>query len=377
MKVLQLGKFYPLKGGVEKVIYALAEGLSARGIKCDILFAGCDGHTTDFDINENSHVFICEALMEAKATKIAPSMVSTLRKICNNYDIIHVHHPDPMAALALYTSGYKGKVVLHWHCDIVRQNKLLVFYRPLQDWLIRRARVIVGTTPVYVKHSPALKDVQAKCCYIPIGIYETQSNAAITQEIQQRYKGRRIVFSLGRLVLYKGYEYLIEAAKYLNDDYVVLIGGTGHQRHQLENLIIDNGLQEKVYLIGHIPDNQLGAYFDACKVFCLTSIDKREAFAIVQAKAMYHCRPVVSTDISDSGVPWVNKHGVSGINVPPRDSKAVARAIHEVCEDEARYLQYCQQARQRYEELFRMEDMISAHQSLYEKLMSSKKQNQK
>ena len=372
MKILQLGKFYPLKGGVEKVIYALAEGLSEQGVRCDILFAGCDGHSTDFDINANSHVFLSKTLMEAKATQIAPSMISTLRKICKGYDIIHVHHPDPMAAVALYSSGYKGKVVLHWHCDIVRQNKLLVFFRPLQDWLIRRADIIIGTTPVYIQHSSALRDVQKKCCSIPIGVYETYKDLTLTQEIQRRYNGRRIVFTLGRLVLYKGYEYLIEAAKYLSDDYVVLIGGTGHQHNHLEELIAKNGLKDKVFMLGHIPEKQLGTYFDACKVFCLTSIDKREAFAIVQAKAMSHARPVVSTDIPESGVPWVNQHGFSGLNVPPRNAKAVAEAIQEVCEDEVRYSQYCQQAYERYKEFFRMEDMISAHKALYEKLMKLK-----
>ena len=43
MKVLQLGKFYPIRGGVEKVMEMLTEGLSARGITCDMLCASFDG----------------------------------------------------------------------------------------------------------------------------------------------------------------------------------------------------------------------------------------------------------------------------------------------------------------------------------------------
>lgn len=366
MKILQLGKFYPLKGGVEKVMYAIAEGLSEHGIDCDALFASGDGQTEPIRLNDHCQVFRCNTLCEAKATKIAPSMVSMLKKMAKNYDVIHVHHPDPMAALALYLARYKGKVVLHWHCDIIRQNKLLMLYRPLQSWLIRRADVIVGTSPVYLKQSEALKEVQSKCHTIPIGVYEMPIDKSLSAEIQKRYKGKRIVFSLGRLVLYKGYEHLIEAAKYLSDDYVVVIGGSGYQHGHLQEVIDTLGLQEKVKLIGFIPDEEVGAYFDACKVFCLSSIDKREAFAIVQAKAMFCSRPIVSTDIPGSGVPWVNKHGVSGLNVKPCDSKALAEAIMEVCSDENRYQQYCQESRQRYEELFRMDCMISSCQSLYE-----------
>ncbi len=36
MKILQIGKFYPIMGGVEKVMYDLTSGLSSRGIKCDM-----------------------------------------------------------------------------------------------------------------------------------------------------------------------------------------------------------------------------------------------------------------------------------------------------------------------------------------------------
>ena len=369
MKILQLGKFYPLKGGVEKVMYALAEKLSEQGIDCDAMFASKDGHAEDFQLNEHCHIYICRTFFEAKATMIAPTMVTTLQQIRDRYDLIHIHHPDPMAALALYVSGFKGRVVLHWHSDIIRQNNLLKFYRPLQSWLIRRADIIVGTSPVYLKQSDALTLVQEKCCCIPIGVYETKSNPTLTAKLCKQYTGKHIVFSLGRLVLYKGYEYLIEAAMHLPDDYVVLIGGTGHQYNHLAAYIEKLGLQKKVKLLGFIPDENLGAYFDACDVFCLSSIDKREAFAIVQVKAMIHGCPIVSTDIPGSGVSWVNQNGVTGITVPPCDSQALAHAIEELCVDEQRRQRYSRQARQRYEELFRMEDMVAKTAALYKKLI--------
>ena len=39
MRVLQLGKFYPIRGGVEKVMWDLTRGLSGKGIDCDMLCA--------------------------------------------------------------------------------------------------------------------------------------------------------------------------------------------------------------------------------------------------------------------------------------------------------------------------------------------------
>lgn len=39
MRILQLGKFYPIRGGVEKVMLDITQGLSNRGYKCDMLCA--------------------------------------------------------------------------------------------------------------------------------------------------------------------------------------------------------------------------------------------------------------------------------------------------------------------------------------------------
>lgn len=372
MKILQLGKFYPLLGGVEIVMYKLALGLSQRGIHCDLLYASRDGATSTLELNDHCRLYRSKTLCEAKATMISPDMIWKLRRICNDYDIIHVHHPDPMAALALFHSGYKGKVVLHWHADIIRQNKLLRFYQPLQNWLIRRANTIVGTSPVYLRESEALGKVQQKTVCIPIGVSDPSTQAEeIHIDFAERYPGKNVILTIGRLVLYKGYDVLIDAARHIPDDYVLLIGGKGGLHDQLQKQIDDSGLQDKVKLIGFIPQEEIVAYFKGCKLFCLSSIDKREAFAIVQIQAMAFGKPVVSTDIPGSGVPWVNKDGESGLTVEPGDSRALADAIVRVCTDEALYERLSRQARERYDRLFRLDGMLERTQQLYEELLNS------
>ena len=172
MKILQLGKFYPIRGGVEKVMYTFLEGLSAKGIGCDMLCAECEGAGRTVEVAPEAKVMTCRTLVKAAGTTIAPGMIFTLRRIKSDYDIIHVHHPDPMAALALLLSGYKGKVVLHWHSDIIRQRFFLTFYKWLQNWLVRRADLVVGTTPPYLEHSEGLSAVTPKpaTAVLPIGV---------------------------------------------------------------------------------------------------------------------------------------------------------------------------------------------------------------
>ena len=368
MKILQLGKFYPIKGGVEKVMYDLMLGLSGRGVDCDMLCAAYHGESFTREMSNKAKLMVVYTLKEMAATMISPSMVVKLRQIADEYDIIHVHHPDPMAALALYASGYKGKVVLHWHSDILKQKSLLKLYLPLQKWLVNRADIIVGTTPVYVKESPYLQEVQHKVTYLPIGVPPLKSTARRVEHLKKKYPGKRMVFSLGRLVPYKGYEYLIEAAARLDDDYVVLIGGTGPLKEELQARIEALGLQGRVKLLGYMADDDVPVYFQACDVFCMSSVMKTEAFGIVQIEAMSCGKPVVATKIPHSGVSWVNEHGVSGLNAEPCNAEDLAKCIRGVCEDREAYARFSQGALERYRTLFTQEQMIEKCLNIYDKL---------
>lgn len=369
MKILQLGKFYPIRGGVEKVMYDLMSGLSERGIDCDMMCAGTEGYRGTVKVNDHGKVFVCRSWMKLAGTMICPTMITALRSRCRDYDIIHVHHPDPMATLALWFTGFKGKVVLHWHSDIVQQKTMLKIYMPLQKWLLKRADIIVGTTPVYLRNSPHLKEVQDKTTCLPIGIEPIREvdEKCITM-IRDRYRGKKIIFSLGRLVPYKGYEHLIDAGQYLSDEYVILIGGQGPLYERLEEKIQDLGLQNGVKLLGRISDEELPAYYKACDLYCMSSIYKTEAFGIVQIEAMSCGKPLIATNIPESGVSWVNEHGVSGINVSPMDGKELAEAMLQILDNPDVYQKFAEGSRRRFNEVFRLEQMVEGAMGIYEKL---------
>lgn len=361
MRILQLGKFYPVRGGVEKVMYDLTEGLSARGIACDMLCSSLQGLPGRVkDLPGGGRVICIKPVAKIAGTMIVPGMSEWLKVHCMEYDIIHIHHPDPMAALALRRSGYRGRVILHWHSDILKQKFLLTFYRPLLNWLIQRADTIVGTSPIYIKESPWLQKVQEKCTDVPIGIDPVETTGS--EVIRGRFPDRKIVLSIGRLIPYKGYEYLIEAAKYLPDDYRVIIGGTGPLQDSLERQIAESGLEGKVSLEGYIKDGGTGAYYGAADVFVMSSTMKTEAFGIVQIEAMSCGLPVVSTRIPASGVAWVNKDGDSGLTVEPRNAKALADAVLAICANPAPYREG---ALKRYEALFTKERMIKKITEIY------------
>lgn len=382
MKILQLGKFYPIRGGVEKVMWDITRGLAERGIPCDMLCAmlrddaidaphrpmasETEGGMRVLAFGPENRVFCVPALAKKAGTMLSPAMIRWLRRHAAEYEIVHIHHPDPMAALALFLSGYRGRVILHWHSDIVSQRFFLFFYRPLQAWLTRRAERIIGTTPVYLEASKDLASVQEKTCCIPIGVEPIQCNLQKVSTFLAKYPNKKLIFALGRLVPYKGFDCLVRAASHLSDDFRVLIGGTGPMRCELEQQIRRMGLEGKVELLGFVSDADVPVFFGACDVFVMSSQWKTEAFGIVQVEAMSCAKPVVATTIPESGVSWVNEHGMSGLNVPPQNPEAMADAIVRICADADTYQRYAAGAKARYEACFTLRSMLDRIIAIYE-----------
>lgn len=359
------------------MMWDILQGMCLKGEDCDMLCALDSPSLREGDvlpvdgrivINSHGSCFCVPAITKKAATMISPAMVVWLRRHCREYDVIHVHHPDPMAALALFFSGYRGKVVLHWHSDILKQRFILFFYRPLQNWLARRADLITGTTPVYVEQTPHLKNFREKLSYVPIGVEDYSIFQQKSLNLSDVVRGRRVVFSLGRLVEYKGYEHLVDAAKFLPDGYLTVIGGSGPLEKNLRERIADNGLEGKVLLTGYLDDAQAHAWMKACDVFVLSSIYRTEAFGIVQIEAMSCGKPVVATLIPGSGTSWVNADGVSGRNVPVGDPRAIADAVLGITSSDEVYEGYSRRARKRYEELFTRERMIEKLVEIYRSL---------
>jgi len=373
MKILQLGKAYPPVnlGGVEIVIELLSEGLNANAYECDAL--GVNGNYS-FEVDKGKFgglIYRTKLLVKAFSTLFSLQLIVQLFKLRNNYDIIHIHAPDPMAAFALFICRPKTKIVLHWHSDILKQKFLLFFYSPIQRWLLKRADLILVTSPPYLVGSKVLEKFRSKVKVLPIGI-PNPVQSCVTPSVPQALKNeigeKKIVFSLGRLAYYKGFEYLILAAKDMPENYLIVIAGDGNERARLVNLIQANGLTNKVKLIGKISDGEKDWLYRHASLFALSSIYKTEAYAIVQVEALAYGMPIVSTQIPGSGVDWVNANGLTGITVPIMNSKALSRAVIDILSHQEKYDQFKSNAVARYHDLFTQDVMIKQLIAYYQNL---------
>jgi glycosyltransferase involved in cell wall biosynthesis len=372
VRVLQISKFFPpVMGGIEVVTWELAEGLNRAGITTDVLCANQRLRSERQRAAGGYQVMRAGSLGMALSTSMSPPMLWSLRWLHREYDVLHLHMPDPMSALALRTSGSRARVVVHWHSDVVRQRAALALYEPLQEWLLARADAVIATSAPYAAASGPLGRWSGKVRVIPIGISDNRDSTSAegAAALRRRFRGRRIVFSLGRMTYYKGFDVLIEAALKLPDDCVVVIGGDGELLEPYRRLVARRGLAGKVHMVGHVPDDELASYFDACDVFCMPSTVRAEAYGVAIVEAMMIGKPVVATDIPGSGVPWVNVDGVTGYNVPVRQPEALADALRRLLGDEALRREHGRAARARYVDEFTAHRMTQRTIDLYRELV--------
>lgn len=361
MKVLQFGKFYPPDvGGIEKVIQDLCDGLRKKEITCDVLCSNSSNHFQEDITPYGAKIYRTASFGKLASTSISPQMIFKLRELIGNYDIIHIHLPDPMATLALFCTNTKGKkIILHWHSDIINQKFLLNFFLPLQSWILKRADAIIATSKKYIHESPYLKQYKSKCICIPIGI--NFPHLSVFPSIQSN-----IILSVGRLVPLKGFEYLIMSAKYLPKNFQIHIIGDGKQKYKqkLQKLIKNLGLQNQVLLLGEKTQMELKEIYPRANCFVLPSL--QESYGIVLLEAMASGLPIVSTKLSPSGSDWINLDRQTGLVVSPRDSIAIANAIIEI---QKNYSHFSKKAIARYQDFFTLNTMIIDTINVYQSLL--------
>jgi rhamnosyl/mannosyltransferase len=111
-------------------------------------------------------------------------------------------------------------------------------------------------------------------------------------------------------------------------------------------------------------------FFKAAEVLVLPSIHKSEAFGIVLLEAMACGTPVISTELG-TGTSFVNADKISGLVVPPRDSRSLRKAIEDIIDNEAVRSQYGREAAERVQTLFTLEKMLDIHYKLYSELIKN------
>lgn len=369
LRILHVYKdYYPILGGMENHIRTLAEAQAARGHDVTVLVTSRTPHTT---IEALNHVRLVRTARWATvaSTPISPATFWWITRI--NADIAHLHLPYPPGDVANVLLGRASRTVMTYHSDIVRQKNLLRFYAPFLRYSLKRADRIIATSPRYVETSAILKHYANKCAIVPYGIelarFQT-ADATLVSQIREQH-GQPLALFVGQLRYYKGVEYLVRAMARVPGKALVIGSESTTHKTELERIAREAGVAERIVFLGE-KDAELPAFYHACDVFVLPSVERSEAFGIVQIEAMAAGKPVISTELG-TGTSWINQHNVTGLVVPPRDPEALARAINSILADPARRAEMGRAARQRAQAEFSQETMVARVEQVYRSVLNA------
>lgn len=331
LRILEVNKaYYPHVGGIETLVRLYSEEL-VRNYDADVKVLVCRddrGKTVRQRIN-GIEVTRAASLGTFFKCPVSLTFIRLFRKMAKNADVIHIHMPFPLADAAALLSGFRGRIVLSWHSDIVKQKKLMLIYKPFMKWLLSRADAVAIATQGHYSGSDYLTDYGDKCRIVPYGIAPEkylgiERKPVLTKKCSD--KGSVKVFFTGRLVYYKGVDVLLKAFRRVRGC-ELFIAGTGDLEDQLKEYAHKKGLEDKVHFLGFLSDRELKQAYADCDIFVLPSVEKSEAFGIVQLEAMIYGKPVINT-LLPSGVPHVSLAGVTGLTVKKSDPAELADAIN-------------------------------------------------
>jgi len=192
-------------------------------------------------------------------------------------------------------------------------------------------------------------------------VYNSVDSSAEMIRPLERTKNPLIVTS-ARLVSWKGVSGLVEVVA-REPLWHLLILGEGPLREELEKLVKDREVTERVRFLGSLPHAEALGWYKEADVFVLNSA--YEGMSHVLVEAMAQGAPIVAGRAG--GNPELIEHEVTGLLVSPNDSHALHDAIQRMLEDKE-FARMCGERARELSQRFSSEKVIEQWSRLFHTL---------
>ncbi|MEY2574782.1 MAG: hypothetical protein QOF80_269 [Verrucomicrobiota bacterium] len=306
-----------------------------------------------------------QALVEAHERKYGSAVKAPTRARNASYfaelfrrtavDHFHVHFANRAAHTALFLkamSGLSFSVTAHGQDFMADLGN---------DDLLREICDEAEFVAVETEYSRGL--MQARCPNAASKIHRVYNGMDLANFLDFGPKssagGAVEILSVGRLVAFKGFEYLIEACEQLRQRSIHFhceIIGDGPLHEKLQHQIDELRLSDRITLAGALPQDCVLEKLRATDIFALASTTDdngaSDIFPTVILEAMASARPVVSTALA--GIPESVIDKETGLLVPAGESWLFAEALETLCRDSALRARYGAAGRARVEQHFQI-----------------------
>jgi glycosyltransferase involved in cell wall biosynthesis len=270
-----------------------------------------------------------------------------------NVDHIHAHFADRAAVIALVASKIlKIPYSLTAHANDIYVSPVLLNEK------IENTKFATTCTAYNKTYLERKTGYEIELVYHGLDLSTIESKSSPID------KGKiPLILSVGQLKEKKGFPYLIKACRLLKKrqfNFICEIIGEGPNRIDLECMIAELNMQDRVILRGALPNNEVMARYRKASIFVLPCIlagnDDRDGIPNVLLEAMAHHVPVISTRFS--GIPEVVEDGITGLLVNMGDADAIAQGIIKILTDSKLYRKLVREGRLTIEKKFNIKKNV-------------------
>ena len=377
-RILFVTKTLLLGGGTEKHVVDLANGLCKKRFTTAVLAFemdnGKDARIKDLDPD-------IEVIL-AHGNYNGPSRRPFgFRGIYETVKTVRKWKPDVLCSTAWDTKPLatvvgrllKVKVVLvesnnpvaELSNDLPRRWRIwpryfIFFYR---EKLYSLADAVVGVSEGVARKTEKLFHLsEVRTIQNGIDIDEIIQKSKKTEDIPHEYfqESLPVLIAVGRLHVQKGYPYLLEAFRIVNEtaEARLIIVGDGKLKEELRLKAESLEIDDKIAMVG---ETEPYAYMRHADIFVLSSL--YEGLSLVLLEAISLGLPVVSTDCN-YGPNEIIENGENGLLVPVADPEKLASAILKLIGNKELRLKLGKKAEERARH-FSHDRMVSSYEEVF------------
>lgn len=360
-----------------KKILLLGDANSSHTVKWAMGVASCGFTVKLFSLTPYSGGVLTENEIEVHSTAnssrnkyMYPFASSEVKELIREFkpDILHAHYASSYGFLGAL-SGFHPFVVSVWGSDVYDFPHKGFLQKAIFKFNLKRADRICSTSHIMAEEIK--KYTGKQITVIPFGV---DLNAFKPLSVHHVFEHNAIVIGTVK-TLEEGYgiEYLIDAFSRLrvrlkNYPIKLLIIGKGSLEKELKTKVKDMLIEGDTVFTGFVAPSGVPYYHNMLSIAVFPSLS--ESFGVSVVEAMACEKPVVVTNVG--GLPEVVENNVTGLVVPPANTKKLADALEILVKDESMRIAFGKQGRQRVERLYNWENNLSSMVNVYKELLAGK-----
>jgi glycosyltransferase involved in cell wall biosynthesis len=281
-------------GGIEKHVEEISTRLSALGH--DVTVYG-RARFSSSGTRDGVNVKVVPSVPTKNLETASNSMVASISAFFGNYDIVHFHGIGP-SIFCWIPMRPGSRAVCTVHALDYRQSKwgerAKKFLRLGERKAVTRADASIAVSRLMAGQLSEKygKDVR----YIPNGATLGES-PGFREAAELGVEPGRYILSVGRFIVERGFDTLIEAFERLDTDLKLVIAGDARFEEDCAARIRDMA-GSNVLLPGYVAGRKLEELYAHCAFYVLPSLV--EGLPISLIEAMSHSRPVIVSDIPEN-----------------------------------------------------------------------------